>query len=217
MAIADAYATAAQYRETINKSLTADDTEVLRQLTSISRMIERECGRIFNKDAAATVRLYTPSDCELLEVDDLVSVTSIKVDVDGDLDFTTDDALTVSTDYELLPLNAATGAEPEPYTQIRRVDEAWPGTTSIVNGRTAYSRVRVEGIHGWPAVPGPIVEATIWLTAILRLETPRATSRIDEAGTVVGTSRSADQIIERLKATYMRAGVGATSSQFFVV
>lgn len=215
MAIDSAYATAAQYRDVVGKSVTGDDTEILRQLTAMTRVIERECGRTFNKDAAATTRVYTPTDRDCIEIDDLVSVTSIKVDVGNDLTFAGDDGLTVTTQYELLPLNAAAGSEPEPYTMIRRVDQAWPGYVNTVSG-WLYNRVQVEGVFGWPAVPGPIVEACIQLTAILRLESPRATSRIDEAGTVVGTSRDAQQIIERLKQQYARAGA-APSPSFFLV
>lgn len=207
MALTDAYATPAEYRAQIEKSDSGDDTEILRNLTAVSRLIERETGRTFNKDATATVRIYTPTDRRLLEVDDIGgAVTSVTVDDDDDRDFDGDDSsLTATSQYELWPLNAATGPEPEPYTQIYRADLDWPGTLNVGTGSTRYYRVRVEAIYGWPSVPAPIKEACIWLTAILRLESPRSTQRMDEVGITTGTSRAANDIIERLKARYAKS------------
>lgn len=215
MAWGDPYATAAEYRAQINKTDSGDDVEILRNLGAISRVVEKECGRIFNKDAAPTTRIYIPTDPYSLPIDDVVSVSAVAVDSDDDQDFDGDDDTLDASAYELWPLNAASMyAEPWPYDELRRIDEQWLGG-SWPSGATRYYRVRVTGIHGWPAVPAAIKEAVIQLTAILRIESPRATTRIEEAGTLIGTSRAANEIIERLKDGYAKSPSGAGS--FYLV
>jgi hypothetical protein len=205
MAWGDPYATVAEYSAQIRKTDSAEDAEILRNLGAISDIIDRECGRHFNRDATATTRIYVPSDPYSLPIDDVVSVSEVAVDTDDDHDFDEADTLTAATQYELWPLNAATAkADAWPYDEIRRVDQAWLGGV-WPSGKTRYYRVRVTAIHGWPAVPAAIKEATIQLTAILRIESPRATTRIEEAGTVIGTSRAANEIIERLKDGYRKS------------
>lgn len=217
MAIADAYATAAEYRAQVQKTDDGEDTEIERNLLAVSRLIERETGRTFNRDASATTRVYIPTDQRILSIEDVVSVSAVTVDESDDRSFAGDTALDTSL-YELWPLNAATGAEPEPYTQIYRADANWPGVLNVQTARTRFYRVQVTGIHGWPAVPAPIKEACIWLTAILRLESNRATSRMDEAGIIIGTSRAAQDIIERLKARYAKSTESVeVPSSFFLV
>lgn len=192
MAISDAYATAAEYRAGIDKDSTGEDAEVLLDLTAVSRYIERRVGRFFNKDAAAVKRVYMPRFANPLDIDDLVSVTTIKIDTDNDLDFTDETALTVSTDYELLPRNAADGPEVKPYEQVLRVGGSW--STSL--------RVEIDGVWGWPAVPEAVKRACIHLTAILRLETPRAERQVSDIGVVIGMSREGAGIIDQLIADY---------------
>lgn len=215
MAIGDAYATAAEYRAQIDKSDDDADVIILRNLKSVSRLIESECGQVFNKDAAATTRIYRPSDPYSLSIEPVVSVSSVLVDTDDDGDFDGDDedGLTVTTQYELWPLNAATGVEARPYDEIRRVDAAWIGYLNRY-GHTVYNRVQVTAVHGWPAVPDAIKDACIQLTAILRIESPRATSTVDELSRVVSTSRAANEIIERLKIGYTRS---PAQGSFFLV
>ncbi len=135
-------------------------------------------------------------DC-VLYVDDLVSVSSIKIDEDMDGSFDDESALAV-TDYELLPRNAALGAEPRPYTAIELTP--WGTKYAFQPG----ARVEVTGIHGWPAVPEPVKRACIHLTAILRLETPRAQATVSELGQVVQSSPQARGIIRDLLTGYAR-------------
>ena len=63
----------------------------------------------------------------------------------------------------------------------------------------------VTGIWGMPAVPRAVVDATIELTAIWRIESPRATTRISEGfDALIGTSREAQTIVDKLIALYSR-------------
>lgn len=132
-----------------------------------------------------------------LFVDDLVTVTTIKIDEDRDGLFTDETAL-AATDYELLPRNAADGPEPAPYTTIELTP--WGTKYAFPTG----CRVEVVGIFGWPAVPQAIVRACCHLTAILRLDSARATGRIMELDNIYATSREAQTIVGELMMHYGR-------------
>lgn len=101
-----------------------------------------------------------------------------------------------AADYRLLPLNAI--VEGEPYRQIQAT--TWG---SQYRWSAAYG-IEITAFWGWPAVPDAIVTATIELTAILRLESPRATNRINELDQVVSTSRAAQNILGELLHVYNR-------------
>ncbi len=196
MAITDAYAAAAQYRSITGKTDTAQDAEILVDLKSISRYLDGKLGRFFNKDVSAVDRVYVPAENSIyIWTDDIVSVTSVKFDTSGD-----DTYLTTleSTDWELLPLNSNRGPEPRPYTKLAMTP--WGNY-----GRFSKNvRVKINGIYGWPAVPDSIQRATIHLTAILRLESPRATRRIAELGDIMEASPDAMNIIRQLTDRYRK-------------
>jgi len=126
MAVTDAYATAAEYRSVITKTDAGEDSEVLADLTAISRFLERRTGRFFNVDASDVTRIIVPGEGypepsggqTRLYIDDLsADPTSIKIDEDDDGLFTDETGL-ASTDYILGPQNADVGPEPSPYTHI---------------------------------------------------------------------------------------------------
>lgn len=204
-AIGDPYCTVVDYKARIGSAAAwatdaTRDAVVLSQLKAISRYIDRRVGRFFTKDAAAVARLYFRElykDATVLVVDDLVSVTTIKVDVNDDGSFA--ETALATADYELRPLNADKGPEPRPYTQIyaTRVgaQRAWP----------AGIRIQVTGVYGWPAVPEAIQDATVQLAGILRIESPLATMRIPEIGEAIEASAEARQLLAGLVAMYRRS------------
>lgn len=216
-AVTDAYSDAATYRAVVGKSDTAEDDAILVDLKAVSRYLDRKLGRFFTKDAAAVARIYVvPGDANhslmlgwssaagdgrMLFVDDMAAApTSVKVDTDGDGLFTDEDALAI-TNYELWPLSAAYGPEPEPYTAL--TIPAWSTATLWPAGR----RVQVTAQWGWPAVPEAIARATCHLAAILRLESPRATTRVSELGERLGTSKAAQTIVDELAAVYGKSRI----------
>ena len=211
MAISDAYATVAEYRERVGKTGPSDhDDTVKDQLTAVSRYIERFLGRFFNVDASDVTRLYRVGDDggvpnlgarKVLTVDDLsADPTSIKIDEDKDGLFTDETAL-AATDYVLLPRNALLGPEAEPYHAIEL--NSWGDTASFTEG----AWVEVIGKFGWPAVPQAIKQATVDLTSILRLESPRATNRIvDDIAGSIEASPQAHGIVKGLQVVYRRWG-----------
>ncbi|MGD9889693.1 MAG: hypothetical protein AB7R89_25780 [Dehalococcoidia bacterium] len=220
MVVSEPYAVAVDYRAAVTKSDAAEDAEILADLTAVSRFLDRRLGRFFTKDAADVARVFpTPHPrnaprpgwaeaenpwlaagvARTLFIDDIVSATSIIVDEDRDGAF--DDASLGVLDYELLPRNAALGPEPKPYTAIELTDYG------SVYAWTPNTRVQITGVWGWPSVPPAIKAATIQLTAILRLESPRATQRVNELDQVIGTSRQAQLIVNDLVRHYRKVTV----------
>lgn len=204
MPLSDAYSTAATYRALLSKSDTAEDPEILDDLTAVSRFLDYRLGRFFTKDAAVVARVYLPEIATLkLYVDDIASKTGLLVKVDEDLDgLFTDETAWAATDYRLLPLNADKEPEAKPWTAI----EITPWGT-----KTRFARrypVEVTATFGWPAVPKAIERATVHLTGILRLETPRATSRIPEGiEAAISASPEAQRILRELAGQYARPRV----------
>ena len=206
-AVTDAYATAAIYRGIADKDSTADDTEILSDLTAISRYIERKVGQFFNKDAAAVARMYDGNGETRLRLDShhivpgiaTLSGLAVKVDLNGDYDVTdTGETLTINTDFWASPQDAGQGSEARPWTDLDIVP-----TSSVLSAWPKQQRaVEVTAVFGWPAVPDAIVRATCHLTALLRLETPRSTTSRSDLGEILGASREAQNIIADLQRQY---------------
>jgi hypothetical protein len=206
MTLGAAYATADEYRTATGGQSGLDDAPIYSDLTAISRHINRLTGRPlgFNAGLSGTSRVYMipefwrpwppEPDGPTMDIEDFAAISAIAVDLlqNG----TYSQALAVNTDCELLPRGAAALPEPHPYSAVRLLPYGalrwWP----------AGVRLRVTGTPGWPAVPAAIKSATIQLTAILRLESPRATSRINEMNQVLSASRVAQNIIQDLIETY---------------
>lgn len=198
MAIGDAYATVAQYKAQTGKSGAGDDVPLARSLLAVTHLINKKLRRPagFNKDAAAVARVFRPRhDDSVLDVPDLVSVAAIGIDAGSTGLF---DTVLKVADYELLPFNADDGPESRPYDQIGLL--SWRSRTRWIAGQ----RVEVTAVWGWPAVPDAIVDACIELTAILRVESPRATNTVNELDQVLSTSRVAQNILSELMAPYGR-------------
>lgn len=190
-ALGDAYATAALYKAQKAKDSSADDTALGRELVAVSRYIDRVCGRAlgFNKDASAVARIYRMGRGTRLDIDDHAAITSVAI---GNAYTGVYESALAATAFRLLPINAAAKPEPEPYRQVEFITTQ-PGFGALV---------KVTGTGGWAAVPSAIISACIELTALLRLESPRATSQVNEIGQVVSTSRAAREIVEGLTHTY---------------
>ena len=184
----------------LSKSDTAEDAEILTDLTAVSRYMERKLGRFFTTDASNVTRVYQntryTNQPKALFVDDLVSINTLKVDENDDGTF--GESAWASTDYELLPRNAADGPEPAPYTEI--FIPSW--STKDAWGR---HRVEINGKFGWPSVPSAIERACVQITGILRLETPRATRSVNiGTETTLETSRQAQEIVSALMNVYAK-------------
>lgn len=220
MSLTDAYGTPALYRALIHKSDPGQDEEVRGDLLAVSRYLEYKLHTFFNKDDALTFRYFdaplrivdrpwTQSGIGFAEsenpyrymqggpyvsVDPIASLTGLQIFTDDNRDNTYVTQL-ATTDYLLLPRNALVGPEPRPYDTIARTNNSnWvPG-----------ANLKINAIWGWPSVPKAIERACIHITAILRIESPRATNSIDQMDNVVGTSKECNDIIHNLLKPYRK-------------
>jgi hypothetical protein len=130
-----------------------DDLVIEGKIEGVSRLIDEYCTRHFYKSSAHEKRYFTPKWVDLLKVDDLVSITTLKTDEDWNRIY---EYSWGPTDYDLEPLNAA--QDGKPYTQIR--------TTPM--GLYLFPRIRrsveIDGIWGWPAIPMLVKEACLLQT-----------------------------------------------------
>ena len=191
MAIGDAYASAATYRDRIQKSDPGDDATIDLQLLAVSRLLEKMTGRFFTRDVGVVKRTFPVDPLApnpgILYVTDIATRTGLVVN-DGS-------SVIAATDYQLMPLNAEFGPEAMPWTEIV--------LQHAISGRS----VSVTASWGWPAIPQAVIEATINMTAELRLETPRATTTIDSLGNTEKVSPNAMKIARQIGLVYRRRDV----------
>lgn len=191
------YATLAELKARIGTALSANDDALTQCLEAASRAVDGFTGRRFYQDSAQT-RYFTADDSGYLEVDDLVSVTTLQTDGDGDRTY--EDTWT-STDYDLEPYNAAVIAFP--YTSIQTTpDGDYTFPAGIRKG------VKIVGTWGWPSVPDPVTEATLLLAARLakRQAAPFGVAEL-ETGTLA--LPGVDPDVRQMLAPFRRITVGA--------
>jgi len=109
----NAYCTLAEVRQRLSLTAvdTAGDTMLKTIITSVSRWIDDYTWRRFY--AATETRYYTPDESGEIFIDDILSVSSLKTDDNADRTYET---TWQTTDYDLLPVNAALNGVP--YTMI---------------------------------------------------------------------------------------------------
>lgn len=134
---------------------TYDDVEILGSCRAVARWIDkRYCQRHFYRITAT--RTFPATDPYCLKIPDLVSVTSLKTDNDGDGVFETTWS---AGDYELLCSNALAEIEPWPYDEVNAIGQyQFPVSYGSTRG-VRRNRVQIVGVWGWPAVPSPVIEA----------------------------------------------------------
>ncbi len=194
--LSNLYITAAELKAARDLSgYTFADADIDRAILAASRTIDQACRRRFWLDPDATsVRYYTPERSDRLEVDDLVAVTSVATDLNGD--GTYEYTMVATTDYRSYPANAAA--------------DGWPYTAFVQNrlsGRyfpCGEQSVKVTGQFGWAAVPGPVAQATLILAARYLSRTRDATYGIVSVGgagegTAMRISRTDPDVFELLR------------------
>lgn len=151
------YATVAELQAHIDASgavswAAADDANMETALAAASRWIDERLDTRFY--GASETRYYTADWYDLLFIDDLVSLTTLKTDDDDDGVYeTTWD----SGDYRLEPRNAA--LKNRPYRAIRRKDGGdYSFPVKVDDG------VQIVGVFGYSTdAPAPIKQATLLL------------------------------------------------------
>lgn len=179
------YVGAEELKDRLGITGTTDDSVIVDVCESTSRWIDEFCGRHFYR--ASETRTYMPENVWLLVTDDIVSVTTLKVDLDGDGTFET--TWTEGTDFVLLVgenrFNKSATGTPRPYTQVQalRGGNTWfPFTWPF----TRQDRVQVAGVFGWPQVPTPVHQAALLIAAdwVKMKDAPWGVAGISDLGVV---------------------------------
>lgn len=102
MAIANGYTTLEKFKnfKDVTSTNATDDGVIEDLVEKASRAIDQYTGRQFY--ATSATRYFTPEWSDLLFVDDLLSVTTLKTDEDGDRTY---EVTWATTDYDLEPFN----------------------------------------------------------------------------------------------------------------
>lgn len=129
-----------------------DDLEILAACTAATQGINDVCDRTFGR--VTQTRTIAAGCGSELDVLDLVSVTALKTDEDGDGVF---EATWSASDYQLGPIDAPWKyGTPWPYIQVLAIGgRRFP--VRVSTGR--YDRVQIEGVWGWPRLPIPVKQA----------------------------------------------------------
>ncbi len=126
------------------------DYDAMKALGAASRAVENITGRPTFGTSVGT-RYYTPTRERWVSIDDLLTVSSVATDQDGDGAFET--AWTQNSHYVLEPLNNA--AIGWPYDELRVHPHGglylpcWPRSLAVA------------GTFGWPSVPEDVYAATM--------------------------------------------------------
>ena len=185
MTITNGYLTTAEARTYAGLSDLAD-TELLDDgVTAVSRAIDNACQRSFFQHVAEARTFPTQSAAMLTlgAFNDLVSVTTLKFDRDGDGTF---EETVSSSNFGLLPPAGGGFPEAGPYTAVQLYNSTWfpvPGGTAGT-GRTFLTQI--TGTWGWPAVPAQVKQACRLQVArvMKRQESPLGVAGFGEFGVV---------------------------------
>ena len=153
---------------------TADDAVLEDLVERVSHYIDSQTGRKFYADSADATRYYTTLDPYECRIDDLsAAATSVSVDYSTTRTYT---AITVTTDYEFDPPNAA--ADGMPFTRIMII----PSSTYYFSA--SRRGVKVVGKFGFPAVPEDIKGLT--MAIVLNSKQSRSGQSSNGSVTVTG-------------------------------
>ena len=198
MPITNGYCTLAEVKAALRISDATDDTLLENAIEGASRRIDGYTGRFFYQQSA-TISMYTRDIYTVQLQDDLVSITTLKTDNNGDGTFET--TWTANTDYQLQPLN--TVLQSRPYNRIVAVG----GKTFPIMIQPDLPGVQVNGVWGWSAVPDDVREACVLLAM-------RGFARYNAALGVVGFAdmavqvRSVDPDVRDMLSPFVQYGIG---------
>lgn len=207
MPITNGYCTLQEVKAAARITDSADDTLLENCVEAASRRIDGFTG-IFFYQTTQTISLYlvdTPLVTPLsynqyvLRTPDLVSVTTLKTDDDGDGTF--EDTWVAGTDYRLEPLDRA--LQNRPYNQVVAIGaKSWPVLTA-----PPMPGIQINGVWGWPSIPDDIREAAIIMTLRLfnRYNSPLGTLGFGDMGTV--SLRAIDPDVRDILSPYRQIAI----------
>lgn len=191
MAITNGYCTLVEFkaRGDISSIDTTRDTFIEQMVDAASRWIDHYTGRQFY--AASVTRYFTAVDVYTVLVPDLLSVTALKTDADGDRIY---EDTWEATDYDLMPFNDT------PY-QWLEVTPNGARTFPLLN-----KGVEIAGSWGYASsAPHAVREACLLYAARLyaRKDAVLGVSGNSALGEIT-TAVPADKDVERLLQTFKR-------------
>jgi len=151
MAITNSYSTLAQVKAALRITDSVDDSLLEMAVESASRAIDQYTNRIFY-NAGTAVRYFAPTDSLNVEIDALVTLTTLETMSDDEVVY---DTTWTATDYQLEPLNGYADGISQPYNHIRAIGDY---TFLTLDGEAT---VKVTGVWGWSAVPIQVTQATV--------------------------------------------------------
>jgi hypothetical protein len=143
------------------------DADVEVALDAASTAVDHVAHRItFGKDATPTIRKFTARSSQRVTVDDIATITTVKVDG------------TTVTDYLPGPLNAPVNGRP--YTAL--------SSDNCVFTSAKTGGIEVTGLFGWPAVPAAVVQMVTIIAARLLKRSREAPFGVVNAGGIDGAA-----------------------------
>lgn len=160
------YTSVEQLKSRVGITDTADDFECQLAVQAAASEIQRITGRFFwNETGTRTYRNMSIYD---VDIDDLVSITSLATDQDGDGVYET---VWTANQYQLEVTqhiyNPAAKGEPWPYTKIQALGVPGGNYLPYVWAWSHQDRVQVTGTWGWAAVPVLVRQASLMLATEL--------------------------------------------------
>jgi len=189
------YATVPEQKAWVTLDDTIDDVVIQEVLDSTTRWIDEYCDRHFWRDGAAAAevaRTFYPCGSRVLDIDDLVSVLTLKTDEAGDGTFETTWS---ASDYQLSPVNRPTG---RPYKRVEAIAARTFPVRYMAGSRG--NRVEITGIWGWPAVPDAVHQACLIQASrvLKRRYSPEGVAGFGEFGLIRVTNRPDPDVIALL-------------------
>jgi len=197
MAITNGYCTLYQVKTALHISDTTDDALLELAIEAASREIDSYCQRVFYSTTAT--RTFVPDNSYVVQIDDLVSITSLKTSTDNSWDTTWG-----ASDYQLEPTNGIVGGLAQPFTRIRAVgNNVFPYGDYVVP-MLHPNTVQVVGVFGWSAIPMDVRMACILMSLRLfkRYDSPLGIAGMGDLG-AIRVSR-VDSDVQALLAPYMK-------------
>lgn len=198
MAVINGYASRDELKVWLSLDPSDSDFDDLldKAINAASRGVDKCTRRHFYQ--VTETRYFSPVTRTFIDLgsyNDLVSVTTLATDNDGDGIYETEwDA----ADYGLFPRNPAAAPEPRPYRSVSAANPALRFTDPT----------SIEGVWGWPEIPDMIHEGTLLQAARLfkRREAPEGVVGLNMFGTV--RMGRLDPDVRKLVNPYRIRGVG---------
>lgn len=158
MTLAPDYITLAQLKAQVRTAVSTDDAALGIAITAASRAIDAACNRQFGQATSPSVRYFTYSGetvdgCPAVRIDDLMTTSGLVFTVDTNNDYSFSTTVTLNTDYDLNPWNAAGDSRPWTAAVFR--------TTAAVTLPVRARAVAVTAQWGWAAVPSLVQQACL--------------------------------------------------------